>query len=213
VTGVLFLLQPLARLSGRLQLGLTPWRSVSPQRLVAPWPRTLTIWSETWRSAGEWLVAIEGAVRSVPGVAVGRGGEFNRWDIEARGGPAGTARLRLGVEDHGDGKQLVRLRVWPKPSTGALVVIALLGLAVAFEAEGIAAKAILGVSALLIAVRVIRDCAAALAVLLRACAVEPASSGGDEIGEVLMLRARAVEQSPRRLTATSLAVGVRDSED
>jgi GT2 family glycosyltransferase len=213
VTGVLFLLQPLARLSGRLQLGLTPWRSVSAQRLVAPWPRTLTIWSDTWRSTADWLVAIEGAGRLVPGVAISRGGEFNRWDLQARAGSVGTARLRLGVEEHGDGKQLVRLRFWPEPSIGALVVAALLGLAVAFGAEGTVATAILGVSALLIAVRVIRDCAAALAVLLRACAIEPGPSTGDEMGEALMLRARAAERPPRRLSATSLAVGVQDAED
>src|SRR5206468_465570 len=56
LTAALHLLQPLARLRGRLQYGLAPWRRGSPG-LAAPWPRTFALWSERWRgaaAAGAW---------------------------------------------------------------------------------------------------------------------------------------------------------------
>jgi O-antigen biosynthesis protein len=214
VTALLFLLQPLARLSGRMQLGLTPWRSASAQRLVVPKPRTLTVWSESWRSASDRLVAIEGEVRRIRGVAVIRGGDFSRWDIQARAGPFGTARLRLAVEEHGEGRQLLRLRLWPRPSSGALLGIALLALAFAFGAKGTAAAAILGAAALVLAVRVVRDCAAALAVLVRAVTSEQEPSEGDGVVETLRFRARAAAERPLHgMGVTSFAVGGRDAED
>jgi GT2 family glycosyltransferase len=191
LTGLLFVFQPLARLSGRLQLGLTPWRSVSAQRLVVPRPRTLTVWSETWRSASDWLVSIEGELGGFRGVAVTHGADFNRWDIQARAGGLGTARLRLAVEEHGQGKQLVRIRVWPKPSSGGLVAIVLLSLLLVFGANGSAAAAIFGVAALALAARVARDCAAGLAVVVRAVAADrESSSGDDELANALTHRAR-----------------------
>jgi hypothetical protein len=39
-----------------------------------------------------------------------------------RAGALGWVRLRLAVEEHGEGKQLIRYRVWPRWSVAALVV-------------------------------------------------------------------------------------------
>ena len=58
-----------------------------------------------------------------------RGGNFDRWDLEVRCGLLSCVRLLLTIEEHGAGKQLIRLRVKPHvyPSTGvSLILIAIL---------------------------------------------------------------------------------------
>ena len=113
LVGLLHLLQPLARLYGRLAAGLTPWRRRRVEGFAIPGPRTLTIWSERWRSPHEWLESIEAPLKS-GGSTVIRGGDFDRWDLEVRSGPMGAARLRVVIEEHGAGAQLVRARIWPR---------------------------------------------------------------------------------------------------
>jgi hypothetical protein len=181
---------------------------------VVPRPHTITVWSESWRSAADRLVAIEAKLRRIRGVAVTRGGDFSRWDIQARAGPLGTARLRLAVEEHGDGKQFLRLRLWPRPSSGAVLVIVLLALGFAFGAKGITEEAIFAAATLALAARVVRDCAAALAVLVAAVASEPGPSAGDDVTEALRARTRTAAERPLpRVSVTSLAVGGQDAED
>ena len=65
------------------------------------------------------MAAIEKSLRQ-EGVAVLRGGDFDRWDLEVRGGMFGSARLIMGIEEFGGGKQLVRYRIWPHFSSGGL---------------------------------------------------------------------------------------------
>src|SRR5439155_921310 len=115
LTALLHLLQPLARLYGRLSSGLAPWRRRGPFALALPWPRTFAIWCEQWRAPGERLQSIEAALRA-EGLSVFRGGDFDRWDLEVQGSMFGKARLRTAVEEHGLGRQLVRFRIWPRPS-------------------------------------------------------------------------------------------------
>ena len=129
LTALLFLLQPLARLSGRLRYGLTPWRfrvRVAPK---APRPQRFQFWSERWRPAEKILKAIESVLRA-HGAVVSRGGEFDRWDLRIRTGLFGGVRLLMGIEEHGAGKQLIRFRVWPWYSPGGLAA----GLVLAFLA-------------------------------------------------------------------------------
>lgn len=113
LTALLHLMQPAARLRGRVGHGLTPWRRRSPLRLASPWPRTVEVWSETWRDPTAWLGDIETRLQE-EGISVLRGGDFDRWDLEARGGLIGSARLLMALEEHGGGKQLARFRVWPE---------------------------------------------------------------------------------------------------
>lgn len=113
--------QPLARLIGRLRDGLAPWRQPTSSFRAMPWPRMASIWSEDAQSAEGRVKAIESAMRFM-GVAFARGGAFDRWDISARGGALGSARLRMAVEDHGAGRQLVRIRIWPRSSPAGLAV-------------------------------------------------------------------------------------------
>jgi O-antigen biosynthesis protein len=169
LTTMLHLLQPLARLRGRLAAGLTPWRRRGPRRFAWPRARRWTIWSERRRPAPERLGALEAGLRAQD-VAVRRGGEFDRWDLEVRAGPLGTVRLLHALEEHGAGTQLVRLRAWTRCARSALLTAALLGgLAAWAAADGSAvAAAVLGVSAGALLGLAVRDCAHATAAVLHA---------------------------------------------
>ncbi|HEY3215384.1 MAG TPA: glycosyltransferase [Candidatus Eisenbacteria bacterium] len=168
-TALLHLLQPVARLRGRLRHGLTPWRYRGPGGLALPRRRTLSLWSEHWRSAERRLGALEAELRAGGGV-VRSGGEFDRWDLDLRGGLLGGARLRMAVEEHGGGRQMVRLRAWPRCAAGTIALVAVLaGLAAAATRDGSAPAGItLGALALLLASWMVKDCASAMAGMQRA---------------------------------------------
>ena len=125
LTALLHVLQPQARLRGRLRHGLTPWRARGELRMAPPRARTFAVWTERWRAGDVRLRSIEEGLRGAQ-VFVRRGGDYDRWDLEVRGGLIGTARLLMGVEDHGQGTQMVRVRVWPRISRPAWITSAAL---------------------------------------------------------------------------------------
>jgi glycosyltransferase involved in cell wall biosynthesis len=141
----LHMLQPLARLWGRLGSGLTPWRRRGPGSLSLPRPRSWPLWSESWRSLESWVESFEEALREDGAVAM-RGGDFDRWDLELRGGLLGGARILTAVEEHGRGRQLVRYGFRPRPAWGALLLVAVgVPTAIAAAVSGAsAAAAVLG---------------------------------------------------------------------
>jgi GT2 family glycosyltransferase len=198
LTTFLYLGQPVARMSGRLRRGLSPWRRLGAA-VAVPRPRTGTVWSDRWRSLPERLALLEGEVRML-GIAVLCGGEFDRWDIEARAGQLGGARLRLALEEHGEGGQLVRYRVWPTVARGGVMAIVLL-LSLAGVATGLgrgaAALALAGLAGL-VALRTVHECAVALPLLLTAAA-EQANRDPDHIEAALTARVHA---AARRSAAT-----------
>ncbi len=167
LTGLLHLAQPLARLIGRFRQGLTPWRCRGINRFTLPWKRIFTIWSETWRDQREWLRCVEDAHRDA-NAPVLRGGEFDTWDLEVRGGIFGSVRTLMAIEEHGAGKQLVRFRAWPKISTAGILLFLLLATLSGWAAidHSWQASAILGGMTLLIAWRMFRESALATATLL-----------------------------------------------
>jgi len=112
MTAFFFLIQPLARLYGRIEYSLTPLRWQDSLRLVVPWGQYFSQWFEKWQSVETRLKALENNLR-LRGALVLRGGDFDRWDLEVRGGLLGSARLIMGIEEFGGGKQLVRYRIWP----------------------------------------------------------------------------------------------------
>jgi hypothetical protein len=171
LTALLHLLQPLARLRGRLQYGLTPWRRRAQRAHACPWPRTSTVWSERWRSAEQWLQHVEADVRGRAAIAV-RGGNYDRWDLEVRGGSLGAARTRMAIEEHGGGKQLLRFRCWPRCSPGWLALIVMLAALAAGAAVDRAwlASIVLGTATTVLSVRMVQQCAGAIAEFLRAIA-------------------------------------------
>jgi GT2 family glycosyltransferase len=135
MTTLLNLLQPLARTRGRL--GGRSEQARSPtRRLAIPSPRTLTEWTESWQSGESRLGEIERRLRAADAV-VARGGAFDRWDLQARHGLTGAVRIRMGVEEHGAGRQLVRLRLTPRYSRAVLgLILVLLALSSLALAEG-----------------------------------------------------------------------------
>jgi GT2 family glycosyltransferase len=168
LTAFLHLLQPLARLYGRLRYGLTPWRQGAPW-LSLPRRRTSAVWSERWQDPIARLQCLETEMRTCEGVVV-HGGEYDRWDLEVQGGLLGAARMLMAVEDHGAGTQFVRFRSWPRFSRVAVVltlVFALLS-AMAVEDQAWSAAAILGTITVLLTLRTLYECAGAAAVILRA---------------------------------------------
>ena len=155
ITAGLHLLQPVVRFAGR--------RQTAPSRrdaLAAPWARTDTVWSERWSSPAQWLAELE---RTLAPARPRRGGSYDRWDLEVRAGLLGVARLRAGLEEHGAGRQLARLRTWPVPSRAAIGSAAALALlAVLAAGDGaFLATVVLGGGALAIAGRCLHSCATA----------------------------------------------------
>ena len=73
------------------------------------------------------LEAIEDTIRKKR-ISVQRGGEFDRWDLHIKAGILGGTRVRMVIEEHGAGKQMIRCRTWPRYSRIALRCIATLSL-------------------------------------------------------------------------------------
>jgi hypothetical protein len=160
------LVQPIARLVGRVRWGLTPWRRTTVAILSIPTTYFLTLWSEIWRSAEQRMCDLEASLKA-QGAVVHHGGGFDHWDLEVCGGLLGSARLKMAVEEHGRERQLVRLRIWPRFSLIGFALAAALG-ALAFAAEhahaGIACYFLL-VAAVLPLLLSLRDCGIAVGLI------------------------------------------------
>jgi GT2 family glycosyltransferase len=166
LTSVLFLLQPLARLAGRLRHVRAPWRRRASYLGGFPRVRHFAVWSERWRAPEERLRQLEqGLIRE--GGVVRRGGPFDRWELEVRVGTLGAARLRAAVEEHGSGRQMTRIRAWPKLWLAGFGAVALLAsLAAGAWMDGAPAVALtLALGALGLASLSVLDCSAAMGVL------------------------------------------------
>ena len=110
LTALMHLAQPAARLVGRFQHGLFPWRSRGHARPQILRPVQLTVWSEQWYAPEAWVEKMEATMRA-EGAVVSRGGDYDAWDLRVRGGLLGSVRGSVAVEEHGAGRQLVRLRM------------------------------------------------------------------------------------------------------
>jgi GT2 family glycosyltransferase len=163
----LHLAQPAARLKGRLSHGLTPWRRRGLQAAVFPYPRSFVLWTERWHDPAGVVARIEATLRSA-GFVVARGGDFDRWDLEVRGGLLGRARVLTATEEHGSGRQLRRLRVWPRFSFAGVLALAPLATlaAAAAGARASTVAALLGAVVLAVAVRALFEAGRAMAALL-----------------------------------------------
>ena len=168
LTAALHLLQPLARLRGRLKSGLAPWRRRGAPRLALPWPRTSTLWSDRWQDPDQRLRRIEADLKAA-GAAVRCGGDYDRWDLEVCGGPFGSARLLMAAEDHGAGTQFLRFRWWPRSSRGGVLLVALFAALAGGAASSGAwvAGTILATVTLAMALCVVIECAGAAGLIAR----------------------------------------------
>jgi O-antigen biosynthesis protein len=179
MTMLLYALQPLARLAGRLRHGLTPWRRRGGAGFAGPWHATTVQWSEQWRSPYARLLEIENRLRPRC-LSVARGGDHDRWDLQVGTGQFAAARLRLLAEEHGEGRQLLRFAIAPRCSVAGLlaVVPCVAALATAFSHDLVAAV-FFGVAALVIAARVIYDGGSARATLQ--WAIDPQRASADDV--------------------------------
>jgi glycosyltransferase involved in cell wall biosynthesis len=174
LTTLLYLLQPLARLVGRLGDGLTPWRRPGGSGFLIPRSRNLEVWSEQWHSCEDRLEAIVKSIQANCIVPI-RGGDYDRWDVECRGGMLGSARLRHTIEEHGAGRQLVRYRVWPRVSWLGLGLPLLLGLLATLALhDGARPVAVgLGLFATALGAHTLWECGCASGAIVRAADTRP----------------------------------------
>jgi hypothetical protein len=156
----LHLVQPLARLRGRLRYGLTLWRKRGHNAMSWPIPRTFPIFVGRWRPPEQQLAALQSAMRAA-GAVVWRGGPYDAWDLHVRGGIFGSSRLLMAFEDSGSGTQLARLRLWPHCPSVVFALIVIFGsfsVLAAFNRAPVTAAA-LGLLAVVLAWRAVRECA------------------------------------------------------
>jgi GT2 family glycosyltransferase len=162
------LCQPIARLSGRLGYGLTPWRMRGQKEWAVPRPRSLEVWNERWASSNDRLSILEEGLRG-DGVLIGPGGVFDRWDLEARGGMLGAARLRMTIEEHGAGRQLLRFRITPRPTRSAVIAACVSGAVAASAAlhDAWTAAAVVAAVGAVVLLRALAEASLSTAALLR----------------------------------------------
>ena len=169
LTGALHVLQPLARLRGRIGDGLAPWRRGRTTRFVLPVRRETAVWCEDWREPAVRFAGVESALLAQH-VVVARGGDYDRWDVEARGGLLGSARVQFAVEDHGAGTQYVRARIRPswRPAALALAVALAVLAALAALDGALVAAAGLAVGAATLLAGLVRETGGASAAIIDA---------------------------------------------
>jgi glycosyltransferase involved in cell wall biosynthesis len=202
LTACLHVIQPLARLRGRLVHGLTLWRRRGIDRTAMPWLHTPTLWSEKWRDPVDWMTRLERRMKDA-GAVVLRGGDFDRWDLEARGGLFGRARTRMVTEEHGGGRQMLRFRIWPRfTRPGTVLALLCTTLAAAAFADGAwEVGAVLALAAIVMALMILYQSALGIASIQGALAGlaeerdpgEESETGGDVRAEDIAIDHREEE--------------------
>lgn len=164
LTGALHLLQPIVRLGGRLENGLSPWRRPRDAAAIGT-PGSMSVWLEHWGPLHDRISRVEATLRS-QGYLVRRGDAYSRWELEVITGAFAGVRIWLTAEEHGSGRQMIRARIRAAPSgwrcafalalsvlatvavlDGAWLVGSLLGLAAAVTTTAIAAGCALAAGA------------------------------------------------------------------
>jgi len=173
LTALLHLLQPLARLRGRLRSALTPWRRHGPGGFAFPWARAWSVWTERWQAPDARLERLE-TLLGREGCLVTRGGDYDDWDLEVRAGGLSAVRIVLAIEEHGQGRQMVRFRALPHYRTAVGIGMGVLSVgALLAGLDGvITAATVLGMAGLVLAVAAIRECGAAMTTAREALDVE-----------------------------------------
>jgi GT2 family glycosyltransferase len=158
ITLWLHIMQPIARLYGRVQHGLTLWRWRGPRCWDWPLPRQTAVFTRTWIEHQRRLELLEESCAAL-NTTTRRGGAFDAWDLEVRGGMFGSMRMLMAIEDQGSGTQYVRVQCQPIFSVGGVALFILFsGLALLALQDGAGGAAIvLGCLAGAIGVRMIVD--------------------------------------------------------
>jgi hypothetical protein len=160
LVGFLHLLQPLVRLLGRMQHGLGPWNWRQLNLWPVPMLRERKVWSEHWQPLESRLGQMAERLRA-RGIPFAVGGATDAWDFAFQTSIFGVVRVVTLAEEHGNGKQLFRLRARPTWFPGTwLVLLGLAGMAIlaALDSAGLAAAS-LGIAALAVAFLAYAGCA------------------------------------------------------
>src|SRR5262249_6961742 len=123
------------RLLGRICHGVGPWRRIGELRPPVKLIRRHSIWGEESQPIEARLKMIEKILLGEH-AAVKRGGNYDPWDFEIRGGLLGCVRVVAMLEEHGSGKQLHRLRAWSRiawPTVGFILSFGLLAALAAYD--------------------------------------------------------------------------------
>jgi hypothetical protein len=162
------MMQPLHRLRGRLQEGLTPWKL--PRHGLSPLGfREYTRWHEVWASSHDRLLHLERSLHAL-GARTRRGGVFDKWDLELKGGPFAGVRLRMVIEEHGGGKQFVRCKTEPVVSNAGMIswIAATLGIVAAATIAVVPAMLAAGVISSVVTVSIFGEAAGAASLARKA---------------------------------------------
>jgi GT2 family glycosyltransferase len=179
LAALLHLLQPLLRLDGRLRHGLTPWRRRGRPGRAAPRRRELVTWHEQWRDPFTELAELQERLVDL-GAIVRFGGDFDAWDLEVRGGTLAGVRVTTLVEEHGQGRRLVRALcrpTWSRPALLMALVLAVLTTVAAADGALVAAV-LLGLVAVSFGLRIVSEASSAMSSALTALASTDDSAAG-----------------------------------
>jgi hypothetical protein len=166
LTAALFVMQPAARLWGRMRVRMRP-RSTRrtirlPGRSVRR-SRSSAYWSETWHEPVTWLQWMLDELLSC-GHVVCMGRDYDAWDLQVVAGRFGAARILVAFEDNGSGNQYLRFRAWPHPSkpacASALICLTLASLG--GVGGSVVVTAIFGIVGVALAAAIAGQCAASL---------------------------------------------------
>jgi cellulose synthase/poly-beta-1,6-N-acetylglucosamine synthase-like glycosyltransferase len=164
----LHLLQPLARLGGRLRRGLTPIQIGGLTNWAFPRTHTAAIWSEEWKPALTWIEIFKSAL-TAEGARPVCGGPTDDWDFETQTGLLASARAAMAVEEYGRGRQFVRFRVSPSWRRAVPVVfVPAAAAAVAVSQASWFAGALFGAAALVSAALACCQCGTAVGKIVHA---------------------------------------------
>ncbi|MCK6690756.1 MAG: glycosyltransferase [Thermoanaerobaculia bacterium] len=167
-TMVLHMLQPLARLWGRLSFDLTPWRRFGAPKIYRPYPHVVSVWCENWISPELRLTHLVGNLRN-QNLPILWGNDYDRWDFGVKGGVFGLVRLTMAAEDHAGGKQYLRFRLAPALTLRSKYLLAFLAAisVIAMQDKAWTALGITGLFALWLSARILIDCSIASAKCIR----------------------------------------------
>ena len=152
LTAYFHLMQPVARLKGRLRHGLTVWRKRTQGAFTLPYRRSIAVWAERWSPVESRLATIQDHLREARSRVI-PGGSFDDWDLEVSSGLLGGARMVAAPEEHGAGKQNLIFRIRPfaaRPALWAMGILALLAF-LAAQGGGPIAAIVLAAAALVVA--------------------------------------------------------------
>jgi hypothetical protein len=164
LTGFFHLVQPVARLTGRLKHGLTPWRqrdaTLGRKFHFKFSGKPITVWSEQWRAPADWITDLEKNLVSLK-AGVKRGREFDNWDLQSRNHLLVCMRSTLLAEEHGEGKQFLKLkyRLLVSPVIVALFIVVMSLSAVCFARHEILPALLLSLLSLVMVINTWRGAA------------------------------------------------------